>query len=184
MRRSGLPATSSAQPSAKSCARRPRARRPITRRHRWALLPPHHGRRLLRPPVTRGCARRGAPSQPWGCCRSGWSFGSCALCPETAQPWTVGTEACGTCDMAPRPYRIHLGSIAGRPTRQRTLSQAHPAASLSASEYTATVWMPILRAVAMTRQAISPRLAISIFLNICILHRGEIACVRCAHHAI
>jgi hypothetical protein len=40
-------------------------------------------------------------------------------------------------------------------------------ASLSASEYTATVLMPILRAVLMTRQAISPRLAISIFLNIC-----------------
>ena len=36
---------------------------------------------------------------------------------------------------------------------------------LKASEYTATVAMPILRAVLMTRQAISPRLAISIFLN-------------------
>jgi hypothetical protein len=39
-------------------------------------------------------------------------------------------------------------------------------ASLSASEYTATVLMPILRAVAMTRQAISPRLAIRILVNI------------------
>src|ERR1035437_387486 len=38
-------------------------------------------------------------------------------------------------------------------------------ASRSASEYTATVRMPILRAVLMTRQAISPRFAISIFLN-------------------
>ncbi|CKZ86521.1 Uncharacterised protein [Mycobacterium tuberculosis] len=38
-------------------------------------------------------------------------------------------------------------------------------ASRSASEYTATVLMPIRRAVLMTRQAISPRLAISIFLN-------------------
>src|SRR5690606_19638052 len=38
-------------------------------------------------------------------------------------------------------------------------------ASWSASEYTATVWMPILRAVLITRQAISPRFAIRIFLN-------------------
>src|SRR5690606_16758785 len=38
-------------------------------------------------------------------------------------------------------------------------------ASLSASECTATVAMPILRAVLMTRQAISPRFAIRIFLN-------------------
>ena len=48
-------------------------------------------------------------------------------------------------------------------------------AFLSASEYTATVWMPILRAVLMTRQAISPRLAIRIFLNMAaseVVHRG------------
>ena len=38
-------------------------------------------------------------------------------------------------------------------------------ASRSASEYTATVRMPILRAVLMTRLAISPRLAISILVN-------------------
>src|SRR3954447_12488669 len=38
-------------------------------------------------------------------------------------------------------------------------------AFLSASEYTATVAMPILRAVLMTRHAISPRLAMRIFLN-------------------
>src|SRR6266700_4480319 len=38
-------------------------------------------------------------------------------------------------------------------------------ASRSASEYTATVWIPIRRAVRITRQAISPRLAIRIFLN-------------------
>jgi hypothetical protein len=38
-------------------------------------------------------------------------------------------------------------------------------ASRSASEYTATVAMPIFFAVLMTRQAISPRLAIRIFLN-------------------
>src|SRR5512145_3225446 len=36
----------------------------------------------------------------------------------------------------------------------------------SASEYTATLLMPIRRAVLITRQAISPRLAIRIFLNI------------------
>src|SRR6185312_11740041 len=36
----------------------------------------------------------------------------------------------------------------------------------SASEYTATVAIPMRRAVRMTRQAISPRLAIRIFLNI------------------
>src|SRR5664280_745286 len=35
----------------------------------------------------------------------------------------------------------------------------------SASEYTATVAMPIFRAVLMTRQAISPRLAINILVN-------------------
>src|SRR5882672_8111621 len=38
-------------------------------------------------------------------------------------------------------------------------------ASRSASEYTATVAMPIFFAVLMTRQAISPRFAIRIFLN-------------------
>src|SRR4051812_32058584 len=41
-------------------------------------------------------------------------------------------------------------------------------ASRSASEYTATVLMPILRAVWMTRQAISPRLAIRIFSNMAV----------------
>ena len=39
-------------------------------------------------------------------------------------------------------------------------------ASLSASEKTATVLMPMRRAVLMMRQAISPRLAIRILLNI------------------
>jgi hypothetical protein len=38
-------------------------------------------------------------------------------------------------------------------------------ASRSASEYTATVAMPIFLAVRMTRQAISPRFAIRIFVN-------------------
>src|SRR4029077_13077990 len=38
-------------------------------------------------------------------------------------------------------------------------------ASRSASEYTATVAMPSRRAVLMTRQAISPRFAIRIFLS-------------------
>ena len=38
-------------------------------------------------------------------------------------------------------------------------------ASRSASEWTATVAMPMRRAVRMMRQAISPRLAIRIFLN-------------------
>ena len=42
----------------------------------------------------------------------------------------------------------------------------------SASEYTATVRMPIRRAVVITRQAISPRLAISILLNT-MIRRGE-----------
>src|ERR1700737_268784 len=40
------------------------------------------------------------------------------------------------------------------------------AASRSASEYTATVPIPMRRAVLMTRHAISPRLATKIFLNI------------------
>src|SRR2546423_6500290 len=39
------------------------------------------------------------------------------------------------------------------------------AESLSAVEYTATVWMPISRQVRATRRAISPRLAISTVLN-------------------
>src|SRR5262245_35177220 len=39
-------------------------------------------------------------------------------------------------------------------------------ASRSASEYTATTRTPILRAVLIMRQAISPRFAIRIFLNI------------------
>src|SRR5690349_5446333 len=39
-------------------------------------------------------------------------------------------------------------------------------ASRSASEYTATVLIPMRRAVLVTRQAISPRFAIRIFLNI------------------
>src|SRR3954466_9524114 len=38
--------------------------------------------------------------------------------------------------------------------------------SRSASEYTATVWMPSSRHARMTRSAISPRLAIRTFLNI------------------
>ncbi|MBP9896211.1 MAG: hypothetical protein KBF40_12825, partial [Giesbergeria sp.] len=38
-------------------------------------------------------------------------------------------------------------------------------------------------AVAATRHAISPRFAISIFLNMVVL-RGAIACARCACHAI
>src|SRR3954470_3116454 len=37
--------------------------------------------------------------------------------------------------------------------------------SRSASEYTATVWMPSSRQARITRSAISPRLAIRIFLN-------------------
>ena len=47
----------------------------------------------------------------------------------------------------------------------QTLSSASSTcrAFLSASEYTATVRIPILRAVLMTRHAISPRLAIRIF---------------------
>src|SRR5258706_13890294 len=46
-------------------------------------------------------------------------------------------------------------------------------ASRSASEYTATVAIPIARAVRMMRQAISPRLAIRIFLNIGAFDRLE-----------
>src|SRR5258706_14588752 len=44
--------------------------------------------------------------------------------------------------------------------------------------------MPIFLAVLMTRQAISPRFAMRILSNTVWLHRGEIACVRFAHHAI
>ena len=44
-------------------------------------------------------------------------------------------------------------------------SRAHACALASASEYTATVRMPRRRAVAATRQAISPRLAIRILVN-------------------
>src|SRR5437016_2486076 len=44
--------------------------------------------------------------------------------------------------------------------------------------------MPIFFAVLMTRQAISPRFAMRILSNTVWLHRGEIACVRFAHHAI
>src|SRR3954454_23279402 len=49
----------------------------------------------------------------------------------------------------------------------QTLSSASSTcrAFLSASEYTATVRIPILRAVLMTRHAISPRLAIRILWN-------------------
>src|SRR6185436_18480996 len=46
--------------------------------------------------------------------------------------------------------------------------------SRSASEYTATVWMPSSRQARMTRSAISPRLAIKTFLNIAPL-RGRLA---------
>src|SRR5258705_8505419 len=53
--------------------------------------------------------------------------------------------------------------------RRRTASSAIStwSASRSASEYTATVLIPMLRAVLITRQAISPRFAIRIFLNMC-----------------
>src|SRR5579863_10312566 len=49
----------------------------------------------------------------------------------------------------------------------RTASSASRtwSASASASEKTATVLMPMRRAVRITRQAISPRLAMRIFLN-------------------
>src|SRR4030095_9514886 len=46
-------------------------------------------------------------------------------------------------------------------------------ASLSASEYTATVRMPSFFAVLMTRQAISPRFALRIFLNLCVCPASE-----------
>src|SRR3569832_1150864 len=55
-------------------------------------------------------------------------------------------------------------------------------ASRSASEYTATVLMPISRQARWIRRAISPRFAIRIFSNIWVLH-GEIALTafgRCA----
>ena len=47
-------------------------------------------------------------------------------------------------------------------------------ACASASEYTATVLIAMRRAVAATRQAISPRLAMRILLNI-LVSRDEIA---------
>src|SRR5512139_4336434 len=55
-------------------------------------------------------------------------------------------------------------------------------ASRSASEYTATVLMPISRQARWMRRAISPRFAIRIFSNI-LCSRGKIAltaCGRCA----
>ena len=50
----------------------------------------------------------------------------------------------------------------------QTASSANFTCKLSASavEYTATVLIPISRQVRITRNAISPRLAINIFLNI------------------
>src|SRR5688572_26445155 len=51
---------------------------------------------------------------------------------------------------------MHTSSSANRTWRD----------SRSASEYTATVWMPSSRHARMTRSAISPRFAISTFLNI------------------
>src|SRR5687768_3679532 len=46
-------------------------------------------------------------------------------------------------------------------------------ASASASEWTATVLMPISRQARCTRRAISPRLAISIFSNIPLLDQEQ-----------
>ena len=56
-------------------------------------------------------------------------------------------------------------SAGGGPRRTASSAICTKRASLSASEYTATVAMPIFLAVAMTRQAISPRLAIRILVN-------------------
>ena len=53
------------------------------------------------------------------------------------------------------------------------------AACVSASEYTATVRMPIRCAVAATLQAISPRLAIRIFLNIMVFCLPSYAVFAC-----
>src|SRR5450759_1042941 len=51
-------------------------------------------------------------------------------------------------------------------------------APASASEYTATVFTPRRCAVLITRQAISPRLAIRIFLNIFSPRRSRWICLR------
>src|SRR5688572_9280494 len=56
-------------------------------------------------------------------------------------------------------------------------------ASASASEWTATVAIPILRAVLMTRQAISPRFAIRIFPNISALPTPPASDLRAGHVA-
>ena len=64
--------------------------------------------------------------------------------------------------------RLAAGPIATASSASSTWS-----ASRSASEYTATVAMPRRRAVLMTRQAISPRLAIRIFLNMVVNLQGS-----------
>src|SRR3954462_11688525 len=57
--------------------------------------------------------------------------------------------------------------------------------SRSASEYTATVWMPSSRQARMTRSAISPRLAIRTFLNmsavLLLLERAPALIARAGH---
>src|SRR4051812_5922967 len=60
-------------------------------------------------------------------------------------------------------YDSRLGA---GPMKTASSASSTWSASRSASEYTATVAMPIRFAVLMTRQAISPRFAINIFLNI------------------
>src|SRR2546430_15920927 len=74
--------------------------------------------------------------------------------------------------MAEAPERIAAGRIrsprrllsfaSGPPTRNASSASATWRDRASASEYTATVAMPMRRAVLVTRQAISPRLAIRI----------------------
>src|SRR5271157_5335964 len=63
----------------------------------------------------------------------------------------------------------------GGPMQTASSARSTCRAFLSASEYTATVRTPIVRAVLMTRQAISPRLAIKIFWNMAtseVIHHG------------
>src|SRR6266542_3947439 len=57
--------------------------------------------------------------------------------------------------------RAGAGPMQTSSSAKRTCSD-----SRSASEYTATVWTPSSRHARITRSAISPRLAIRIFLNI------------------
>ena len=64
-----------------------------------------------------------------------------------------------------RSARRYESRDGGGPMHTASSARSTWRASRSASEYTATVAMPIFRAVRITRHAISPRLAIRILVN-------------------